>query len=237
MAAWPQNIPVVNGAVECGIAAGIDPSLADSRKLVVFVLKDQGVAICKAATLRQAWASHCLGADEVKKTLIVNAIAVGIDTGIFSGADGDVILMLATNDLTEVAQYDDEIAKRITVENMRTALTVVSSTKINWWMMNHHVGQEDFSGYAHKVCKMYYPKYTGGKELFHQLGHWASTLRVLRSMLPTTEADMLRVVQPIFNPTANIVLADDAGLRMDSFPAGTHRVSVLHRGLSIMPAI
>ena len=71
-----------------------------------------------------------------------------------------------------------------TIDNVRTALTAIVATKAGFWLMNHHTGQGGFMGYPRKVADVLWSGETfpiGMQvKVMHTIGHWSSTLHVLR---------------------------------------------------------
>lgn len=90
----------------------------------------------------------------------------------FCVEDGDIIVMKQVDAYAAEDKYDQLIRTKVSKENMAASIIAIVSTKINWWLTSHHVGQEAFTGYApSKVCKSRYGDGPGGRDLFYMIGH------------------------------------------------------------------
>jgi hypothetical protein len=123
-----------------------------------------------------------------------------------------------------------KVTSLINKDNLTTANTIICATKVNFWLMNHHVGQTGdrniAAGYVQKVLLLKYgsPLPTNIVQATHTLGHYASTRFILTQAgiknILTTEARL---------PDCKYeVRFADAKLRFNGPPAGTHRLAVCH---------
>jgi hypothetical protein len=136
--------------------------------------------------------------------------------------------------------YEASQANLITPENktlftesinrhiLTTAATVICAPKVNYLLMNHHVGQSPERntavGYVQKVLSLKYdiplPPIV---KLAHMLGHYASTRYILSI---ADIANILGTGPRMVEDVYEIHFADDAKLRFNTPPAGTHRLAV-----------
>ena len=90
------------------------------------------------------------------------------------------------------------------------------STKVNYWLTNHHTGQGKISGYPYKVLNVLYPgknmiEYT---KLVHAAGHWAGT----RVVLQTAGISLIAPSNLVFPGRFNLEFSEDAKMRFGWFP-------------------
>ncbi len=119
------------------------------------------------------WACNKFGGNSDVRTLMVNAIVVLVDCGLVPEQDSDYTLI---NNPTEVMQSDanDEAIKAlVTPVKQRQAATIMVATKANYWLINHHVGQGAFAGFAKKVYSVLLKLIdeTHARAAFHTMGH------------------------------------------------------------------
>lgn len=150
------QLPPINGSLEAGIAVGIDPALADDIKLPLLT----GANLPRAASLAGAWARNKFSTlPPVALDLITSgAIACtmfGMLRRVNGSPDGDWVPINAPPQESDA--WEAVPAHTYTVEALRTALTVIVSTKANFWLTNHHTGQGAPSGYVAKVLALKFP--------------------------------------------------------------------------------
>jgi hypothetical protein len=123
------------------------------------------------------------------------------------------------------------ISDKITRDTLTHANTIICATKVNFWLMNHHVGQtadrNTASGYVQKVLTMKYstPLPANIVKATHMLGHYASTRFILeRAGIPNILPTEARLTRDVYE----IRFADDAKLRFNTPPAGTHRLAICY---------
>lgn len=224
------EIPSINGAIEAGITIGVDSSLPEDRKLPILM---QGNVVATLAMVKQTAALWAYGqfTDVNARRLFVNGVLGLIDTGLIctSGeemlADGDWCMVVAPSAPT--AAQKALIEGVVTRDDMLKAITVAVATKANFWLMNHHTGQGQVAGYVKKVLDVFYPQAVNDQVVSaaHNLGHFASTLKVL------SLADIrgLRAAESVIMAEgASINLSADSKLRFTSMPAGTHRLAIAY---------
>jgi hypothetical protein len=145
------ELPKLDGYLEAGIAAGIDPTLPDEDKLPIF-----GKTTREIYNSAVAWAANRNFQDDRTNTLFVTGVAAIVGCGLLRTRggvpDGDWYEANTANHMTpELAQLT---TSRITKDSLTHATTVVFATKVNYWLMNHHVGQTGdrnvASGYVQK---------------------------------------------------------------------------------------
>lgn len=217
------TLPNINGSLEAGIAVGTDPSLSATLKLPI-----AGVNMEAALKNACAWAfCNFRGKEEKVHCLYVCGAYIAIRgqlcQKVGTTSDGDWDDRTVASDPT--ADEIKKINEFLTEENIRRALTIIVATKANWWQMNHHVGQGEVAGYVKKVLGIYFPGAipSSAVEMAHTIGHWCSTITILN------KAGVAGIKNPTPLPYAggiDIELSDDAKLRFQGFPAGTHRLVV-----------
>lgn len=90
--------------------------------------------------------------------------------------------------------------------------------------MNHHTGQDVVAGYVKKVLDVFYKDQVSKAMMSaaHSLEHFTNTLKVLR----IAGVQGLLCV-PITIAESALILFQDAKLRFQSMPAGTHSKNYL----------
>jgi hypothetical protein len=222
------ELPKLDGYLEAGIAAGIDPTLPDEDKLPIF-----GKTTREIYNSAVSWAENRNFQDDRTNTLFVTGVAAIVGCGMLRTRngipDGDGYESNTAHHMTpELARITEE---RITKDSLTHANTVVCATKVNYWLMNHHVGQTGdkniASGYVQKVLVMKYnsPLPNNMVRAVHMLGHYASTRFILsRADIPNILTTERRCSDDVYE----IRFAEDAKLRFRAPPAGTHRMAVCH---------
>jgi hypothetical protein len=182
-----------------------------------------------------AWALTKDFKNETTNDFFLTGIAVVAGSGFirsktFDGTpDGD--WYQASSGLEVPDDQVERISKLLTPMNLGTAVTVICATKINFWLMNHHVGQTGernvAAGYVQKVLTLKFGSLLpqGIVSATHMLGHYTSTRFVLSeagipNILPTTQ----RTTTTMYD----LKFADDDRVRFGSTPAGTHRLAVCY---------
>jgi hypothetical protein len=171
--------------------------------------------------------------DERTNMLFVNGVTAIIGCGMLrtrnGNPDGDWV---GYNHSYQMTEEQRRIAlDRVNRDTLTSANTIVCATKVNYWLMNHHVGQtadrNTAAGYVQKVLLLNYgtPFPTHLVHAVHMLGHYASTRFVLsRAGIP----NILKTESRAGSDVYEIRFADDAKLRFNAPPAGTHRLAVCY---------
>lgn len=108
--------------------------------------------------------------------------------------------------------------------------TMNGACKINWWKENHHVGQGAPSGFYKKVADAIRPKICPNVSendfwhMCHTTSKWMSTRAVLTQLGVINILHTTPVIQG--RPGHTFEAAVDAGLRINSTPAGTARLAL-----------
>lgn len=223
------TIPGIDGVFEAGIAIGIDNKLPDSKRLRVPRDRSPENASCYAATWAKKYChDNNIIENDIRKVVIAGAyIAVRIGAIRSSAdthdADGD---WLIDDPAIEYMAVDPD---EVTYIDAQRALTIMIATKVNWWLTNHHTGQQTMSGFVRKVIKTHYGQMETHESLWmdiaHMMGHWISTKYILtRGGID----DILATEPHIDNVPAPLCLAPDVIKRLESLPAGTHRLALCH---------
>lgn len=223
-----MELPKVDGYLEAGIAAGVDPMLPDADKLPVHGNSTREVynsAIC--------WAANRNFHDDRTNTMFVSGVAAIVGCSMLRTRNGvpDGDWYESSTAITLADESKVSLLERINRDTMTSANTVVCATKVNYWLMNHHVGQtgdrNTAAGYVQKVLTLKYgnPLPSGMVQAAHMLGHYASTRFILRQAgIP----NILETESRVGPDAYELRFADDAKLRFQAPPAGTHRMAVCH---------
>lgn len=212
-----------NGPGEVGIAAGSDscsdPSLAlvlsaANAGLVAFVntpvvlvpVAGDAAALKRAAAIRLCyfavaeWDWHC---DDP------TANVIAFDTASHAVPSAATVLLVQA-DLATFGHGWEGIA------------TLLVSTKVNFWAMNHHTGQGTFVGFAKKVATLFFSEEADDfKNALWAVGHTCSTRGVLSGM-GIEDVDTNTLSLPFSWPT----VTRDIQVRLEAPPAGTARTAV-----------
>jgi hypothetical protein len=152
------SLPPIDGDFEVGIAAGVDPTLVEADKLPV-----HGTTAEELYSSSVAWALGREFEDERVNSLFVAGVAAIVGCGLIRKrnniADGDWYEADSATPLSEPQIL--KLGSLINKETLGSALTIVCATKVNYWLMNHHVGQtterNTALGYVNKVLQLKYP--------------------------------------------------------------------------------
>lgn len=215
-----DGMPAINGVIEAGIAAGVDPELTDNDKLHI----PAGHFGARAASMMSAyWAYNRFSSEPRWRKEYAICAATAVLLGFAGHGDGDNITV------PNMTPVPDEVKHELafTQKDLSRCLTVMLGTKINWWLMNHHTGQGVVVGYAKKVGMVSYElkeeeiQDSGYTKFAHTVGHWCSTKFVLREL-------GIQHIVAYDRPAAAIQFkaTEDLKLRLTSPPAGTHKHTV-----------
>jgi hypothetical protein len=144
----------LDGYLEAGIAAGVDGTLPDADKLPVF-----GSSADEIYNNALAWALTKDFRNEVTNNFFLCGIAVVTGSGFLrtkagdGTPDGDWYEASSGMDLPDEAV--PTIGEILTKDNLSTAVTVICATKVNYWLMNHHVGQPGKGMLQQVMCRKY----------------------------------------------------------------------------------
>jgi hypothetical protein len=220
------ELPRLDGYLEAGIAAGVDPTLPDADKLPV-----HGTTVQEVYNSAVAWASTRDFHDDRTNTLFVTGVAAIIGCGMLRTRNGvpDGDWFEANSAFIIPEETKPAILAKLTRDNLTTANTIICATKVNFWLMNHHVGQtadrNQAAGYVQKVLVLKYgsPRPENIVHVVHMLGHYASTRFVLTiAGIP----NILETENRVGPDAYELRFADDAKLRFNAPPAGTHRLAI-----------
>lgn len=222
------EIPSINGAIEAGITIGVDSSLPQDKKLPILM---QGATPATLALVKQhaaLWA-YTQFTDVNARRLFVNGVLGLVDTGLIctvgESSDGD--WYKAVTPIQATAAQKELIEGIVSRDDMLKAITVAVATKANFWLMNHHTGQGGCVGYVKKVLDVFFYQQVNDQVISaaHNLGHFASTLKVLS----LADIENLRVANAFVQAAgSSITLSADSKLRFTSMPAGTHRLAIAY---------
>jgi hypothetical protein len=109
-----------------------------------------------------AWAWTKDFRNEVTNTLFLNGIAVVTGSGLIQVKEGDGTPDGDWYEVNSGLELPDEAVPKVeellTKDNLSTAVTIICATKVNYWLMNHHVGQTGernvAAGYVQKVLTL-----------------------------------------------------------------------------------
>jgi hypothetical protein len=222
------DLPPVDGFVEAGIAAGVDPTLPQGDKLPI-----NGDSLQRILHNALGWAEGKNIPNAENKFLFYTGIAAIIGCGMLRKRNGipdgdwyetstNYIISDSTFDMLQLTMDKDAISR---------AATIVCATKVNYWLMNHHVGQtgepNTAQGYIQKVLINKFGNNfpPGLVHVVHMLGQYASTRFVLQKAgIP----NILDTEAIAFLGSNEIQMTDDAKLRFNAPPAGTQKMAVCY---------
>lgn len=237
------TVAMFNGTQEVGIAVGIDPALDPTLKLpfngvrhlnMLASLKLVSEMPLSKKNDRMKEVMYCCAWACYNYRLIAKRIVDGADIW-----DGDVYDI---RDEIAITQPDVDYYKSKAAEFTKGKyLTLVLATKANWWMMNHHTGQNIATGYVRKIIDSNFGDLDveDMTQIAHAVGHWASTRKVLNLMGIGGVGDTSDVLSEELFP-GKVLFSDDFKLRIQSLPAGTHRLAVAEaaaRKLGLSPLV
>ncbi|APG78072.1 hypothetical protein [Shahe qinvirus-like virus 1] len=227
------NLPVFNGEIYAGLAAATDLSLPAAEKLSYIADADVGrAAIMTAAScLSRVPAASQPWIRELTANAAYAIVFYGLTGQIGVAPNQRVASDFIVGAVAEVTQeLVTEAQNHVTQQQVIVAVTLIFATKINWWATNHHIGQATMSPYMAKVTKALLSIKSVDldmiKKIVHQIGHWASTHRVLN--LLHIRNDVTFAPLQAVAAGARITLTDDLFLRVSAMPAGTARHALCH---------
>lgn len=207
---------IANGEMVLGIAAGIDASLSSECKLRI-KRNEKDVDTKVAFAL-----SHVpVNPDPFLEEMYVNGVYSVFYYGAANHGDSDSVLT------DERGPYSHKhVPDKVLIRN---TMSLIASTKLNFFQTNHHTGQGALSGYPLKVFNALFnnelntpvtPEIT---KMVHCLGHWAGTISVLRA-LGFTGMRMITV----FPGVIPMSFGSDFKIRKDVMPSGTASLALCY---------
>jgi hypothetical protein len=222
------KLPKFDGYLVAGIAAGVDPTLPDSDKLPV-----HGETTLEVYNNAIAWALSKNFQDDRTNLLFVSGVAIIVGCGMLRTRngipDGD---WYESNSAYEISEESGkELSEKINHDTMTIANTIICATKVNFWLMNHHVGQRAdrniAAGYVQEVLLLKFgnPLPPNIVCVADMLGKYASTRFILtKAGIPNILETESRVGSDVYE----IMFGDDFKLKFRALPAGTDRLAVCH---------
>lgn len=223
------TLPNINGTLEAGLAVGTDPSLAEAVRLPVWETATTANATKDAA--QWVYEKFKNTPEAVLRTYI-NAAVICVQGGLCrkvgTSNDGDWkgTTASACTEFNTTAEEAARISGYISNDNVQKALTLIVATKANWWLTNH-TGQNEVVGYTKKVLTIQFGMQLTSDivTMAHTIGHWASTINVLRM---ANIRGLRNVLDASPNAAITITLSEDAKMRFNSMPTATHRLVVAY---------
>jgi len=226
-----DTIPeTLNGPIEVGLAAASGDGADTATTLHIYPKASHTLRMlppfprlspvwiliyrcCAALVVRNQWWAYCdyVDANVKQEEIDVHADILLTGTG---PADGDLAAMYTA----------------MTPAVIANATLLMAATKVNWWTINHHVGQGECVGFTAKAIRV-----IGGlgpdvaipadlRSMAHAVGHWVSTKHALRGWAiqgfddsAGTSVRAQRVATAAAFPRAT----KDIMMRLKSGPAGT----------------
>lgn len=218
------NLPLINGKIVAGI--NVDASLPEEKKLPILYMRNLPSSHNTIKINAVVWACDQFTEPDARK-LFVNGIAGILDLGLVRHVehvpDGDWRRVRGAVEMSKDKRK--LVMSIISLEEMVRSVNVAVATKVNFWLTNHHTGQEAVEGYVEEVLEVFF-KYRITNQLIiaaHYLGHFSSTLGILDIAGITG----VRASKPVtFVNGASLTLSQDVKLRFSSMPAGTHRCRI-----------
>lgn len=210
----------VDGPTEVGISAGALKTPDDAYRLQVYDEPTQSAAWAYDAA-QTSWTENAKRLFACAAFLCVKGNWMGSymvgRTTMYEGhaVKGTGLGPLRAPD--DVTSFENKISS--TLRNLKTQIsTIVLATKVNYWQMNHHIGQPEVTGYVKKAIRICF-KDEDLAELGNMCwiaGHWVSTKGFLKSI--GVRHVVSKGAQMHF-PRPSV----DMKLRFNSAPAGTAR--------------
>jgi hypothetical protein len=231
---YTNELPPLDRCVEAEIAAVVNLTLPQDDKLPI-----NGSYLQEILNNALGWADSKNMPNADSKFLFLSGIATIIACGMLRTRngipDGDWYETSNTYELTEATWR--MLQERLNRDALTTANTIICATKVNFWHMNHHVGQttepNTAQGYLQKaLLNKFGANFPPGLvHVCHMLGHYASTRFILQqanipNILPTEVRAGLG--------TNKILFTDDIKLEFRAPPAGTSRMAVCYRAANIL---
>jgi hypothetical protein len=203
----------LNGALDLGIAAGVD-TISDQTAFLHF---PAGILATEAA-VRHAVCRLVIppGWSDLVKSLYVRSAVYVISNGLVgahSNATVNSLVAAVSDDAAITAILDTE------VDGTRVA-TLVWATKVTYWMVNHHVGQDanKIAGYVGKVINAWELSGEAGiRDALWRVGHWVDTRYAMVEL-------GIANIQGGYARRNLVRMSDDMALRVRSNPAGTAKL-------------
>jgi hypothetical protein len=214
-----------NGILEVGIAAGVDPSIADESKVPVIAGRTGA-----RATYAAIWAHQKFSNNRVLAPYYTAAAYMVVRAGFVSRNDGDSRYVPTPPIVDPTPEIKASLNSSCSMANCKAVTGAIIATKVNWWLQNHHTGQGKMVGYAAKYAANSFAEYDNYqdefREFMHTIGHWASTKQVLN----------LLGIRGIQDPRADhgdvdVAVSEDVTIRISTSPAGTHKHAVALAGI------
>lgn len=213
----------VNGEVGVGIA-----SAGEKRKInkeCLFVGDDDKMFISHLLALLD---DHPSASENMKNLVIAAAVIIRRK----KWYDDDSYTTHTTEDSASDEQMSaaTDALKQMGNAPFSNAVTILTYTKVNWYLTNHHVGTGTINPLVRKVCDALEIRFgsnvnnDANYKLLWIMGHWLSTVRTLISI------GFLRIegktgFDDFPKPT------DDIIIRRGSYPSGTAKLGVVMAGL------
>jgi hypothetical protein len=206
----------LNGPTETGLAAGLDkirdtecalPVRCTPRTAAVFALHLGITLACQS--------------DELIKDVAMAAYLIVKNK--WWDADSNTRQTGLPKMTTENRDRVRKLLEQLNNADATNGVSLLTATKVSYWITNHHVGQGQFQGFIRKVVSAWYrdniAKDEGSYNLVWALGHWGSTKGILHKLGVKKLKDVPEMANyPL--PSADVTM------RIQSFPAGTAKAGV-----------
>nr|ASA47300.1 hypothetical protein [Wilkie qin-like virus] len=246
------NLPVLqlNGVAEFGLSAGVDPGILPEHRLRL-VPRAQLLTTPMEVQFAHAMASvvRVPPPGSLARSLLIAGvyqILVGRWHGIWPDVpvghrtiDGVVeATVVPANIVTDEIIAMCEELNAMTPDEHSNAALLVLSTKVNYWLINHHTGQGAPQSFARKVIdRLEDGPVTADSEIAaiaYRLGHAVDSRLVLNDWLHRIYPDM-----PVRNPYPNApagyfsipIPTRDVTVRLSSLPAGCGKLTFVREVL------
>jgi hypothetical protein len=191
------ELPKLDGYLEAGIAAGVDPTLPEADKLPIHGKTTQEI-YNNSVALTALRDFH----DERTNTLFITGVAAIVGCGMLRMRNGipDGVWYESNTATLIPEEARQGLIDKIMRESLTTANTIICATKVKYWLMNHHVGQtadrNTAVGYVQRVLVLKFgsPLPANMVHAVHMLGHYASTRFILsKASIPNILSTEARV--------------------------------------------
>lgn len=235
----------INGGQEFGLGAEADAPIRAENRLAIYPAETDRTMAAKLA-LAFSYCKFISTASERFDCCLYLIVYFGLHavkkyggSNEYNFVDADIVVRTNPKD----GPYYDSMRERIakaqktlaSPSEVNIANTLMYSTKVNWYLTNHHVGTKVVTGYVKRVMSQFIGEEAYADKLIiedlHRVGHFISTKMCFIGWFPETDFYLPPGVPKEELPKVPVP-SEDAMMRLKSFPAGTAKVSFVHAALT-----
>lgn len=235
----------INGGQEFGLGAEADAPIRAENRLAIFPAETNYTMAAKLALAFSYCKFISTSADlfDCCLYLIVyfelHAVKRYGGSDEYNFVDSDVVVRTNPREgpfyNTMRARIDKVQKTLVDPSAINIANTLMYSTKVNWYLTNHHVGTKVVTGYVKRVMSQFVGEESFADKMIvedlHRVGHFISTKMCFIRWFPEKDFYLPPGVDKDELPNVPVP-SDDAMMRLKSFPAGTAKVSFVHSALT-----